>query len=649
MFHDFTSLFQQAFPSSVIAPKVAWSPSNDPTPLDQATKDELAEIYAKPEKPRAMTGAERDLKYRRKKSKAKKENIGIIDFETDPFDNTRPDLKIEPFTACIYADQFEPIIIWENDFNTFIARLFSELEAIPEPFTFYAHNGGKFDFMFLMHKLRGMVQFKGRSLMSATIGLHELRDSFHIIPEKLANLQKDSFDYTKLTKRNREKHKAEIIRYMTNDCKYLLPFVKKFVEDFGFKISIGQAAMARLNKSYRWERISENTDKRLRDFFFGGRVECLQGLGRFTGDFKLYDVNSMYPFVMAERQHPIGREYIWRTGEPGRNTCFIELTCNSRGALVRRNIETGATEAPFGRYLFNTSIWEFDTAKRLGLISDIEIHACVDNANRSDFSRFIAPLYALRQHAKSELNRLEALGLTDEFEWNNWKKEDIFGKLLMNNSYGKFCQNPRKYKETIFTNWNEKPSDPDQSEAWHASWGHFPKSEHPDLGYSIWERPNPEWRFNNVGTGASITGAARAVLLEALFNAKNAVYCDTDSVICENLDNVEIDKVKLGAWDIEASEISEVIVTGKKQYSYRKSSDDMKPKIRAKGAASLKWDEMEKLLSGQTILNTQKGVTLLRTGKQFYMSRQIRATAPLLPRGGNYFDRLQMAAGPNTT
>ena len=79
--------------------------------------------------------------------------------------------------------------------------------------------------------------------MAARIGKHELRDSYHIIPEKLANWKKDDFDYSKLARGNRKRFRDEIIRYCINDCAYLLDIVKSFVGTYGLKLSIGQAAI----------------------------------------------------------------------------------------------------------------------------------------------------------------------------------------------------------------------------------------------------------------------------------------------------------------------------------------------------------------------------------------------------------------------
>ena len=570
-----------------------------------------------------MTARQTMARTRAARKEARLENIAILDMETDPFD---PETKamICPFLAVLYSDNFEPIIIWEPENDTagrerFANAVVKAISDLPDQYTIYAHNGGKFDYMFFVHLIRGKVSFKGRGIMACKIGTHDLRDSLHIIPEKLAAWKKDDFDYTKLKANRRGEYKQAIIQYCINDCRYLLEIVQAFLTRYGFKLSIGQAAMAALRQHYKVKTIGENYDAILRTFFFGGRVECLRGRGYWRGDYKLYDVNSMYPFAMANYQHPISNEYIKRRGAPDTRTVFLELDCINRGALVRRNEdnETSANETS-GRFL--TTIWEYETALKYGLISNVKIHWVIDCMERSDFSKFVVPLYEFRQGTKARLKTLPEG--TPEYE--DAKKDDFFFKYLLNNAYGKFAQNPRRYKESFITNPSEHPTDEPET------YGPLPVYE---CGrYWIWERPQEKLRFNNVGTAASITGAARAILMEAIQNATDPIYCDTDSLICKSLSNVTISPTQLGAWDLEKS-YSEIIITGKKQYACKVADlPDGHPRkfvLKSKGVSGLVWNDYVRMLSGDVIHTINKAPTLTRFGAQFYMKRDARATAPI--------------------
>ncbi|MFG6281056.1 DNA polymerase, partial [Microbacterium sp. S16(2024)] len=504
--------------------------------LNANWKDEDQPKMGRPPKGDApMTPNECKRASRARAKETRQRNIAILDMETDPFDD-KLKTSVLPFLAVIYSDEFEPIVIWEENNVRFIERVIDALKSLPGRYTVYAHNGGKFDFLFLVSKLRGDVKFKGRSLMAAKVGSHELRDSSHIIPERLAAFSKDKFDYDRNRKANREHWRKEIIDYCIADCRYTLDIVKSFVANYGFKLTIGQASMAELRKHYDVKRINQGFDQQLRAFYFGGRVECLAGRGHFRGDYKLYDVNSMYPAVMANCAHPVGdfNDYDLRRGEPNEHTVFIDLVATNHGALIARD-EDGSTTANIARGRFKTTIWEYNVAKQYGLIEDIEIFACWDCRKRSDFSKFIMPLYDNRLRTKESMRELKAQGLQTTAAFLGLKKDDIFFKLLLNNSYGKFAMNPANYREHYITDPGARPD-----EGWFKSLEGMSDDERigylqpifSNADYAIWQKPSPSFRYNNVGTAASITGAARAILLAAIQQSQGAVYCDTDSLIC---------------------------------------------------------------------------------------------------------------------
>lgn len=577
-------------------------------------------------RPRKAVTLEAKARQQRKRDLVKEQrldHVAMLDFETDPFDNKNPDAKIEPFAACLYPGRgLAPIIIWEAEINLFIARLLEALENLDGNYMIFAHNGGKFDFMFLVKQLRGKVSFKGRGIMAAKIGRHELRDSFHIIPEKLAGYRKDDFLYWKLEKKHREKHKTEIIQYMSHDCEYLYDLVIGFLREFGIKISIGQAAMSELKKLYKVGNIGEHLDADLRRWFFGGRVECIQGSGHFIGAYRMYDINSDYPNCMANYLHPISSTYDFRrNGGIKANTCFLEIECENRGAFVMRgsNNETTAT-IKYGRFF--TTIHEFKVAVELELISKIKIHQYVDNLELGSFPEYVLPRYEKRLILKDKMDAMEKEGLDESMEYFEIKRDATFIKLILNNTFGKWAQNPRRFKEHFITDHGEIAPKGFENCL-------LPEFSSETLGYDIWSKPTERLQFNNVGTAASITGAARSILLRAIHNAVDPIYCDTDSLICKELLNTEIHQSKLGAWKFE-KEFSEVIIAGKKTYSYRQIiKGKTVDKFKAKGApaGSLNWNDMLNLVNGGSKSVTSMGPTLTKTGKQYYMTRTIRATA----------------------
>lgn len=637
--------------------------SDDPTSLAQYFAPLIASPVKRGPKPRngaAMSSTERSRNWRAPKKAMRQRCIAVLDMETDPFSDDRT--AIHPFAAELYSDQFGAIVFWDNDPVSLARQLVDAIEALPDEYTIYAHNGGKFDFFFLINWIKGLVKFKGRAIMSARIGNHELRDSLHILPEKLAAWKKDKFDYRKMRRNVRAKHKTEILEYLHNDCVYLFDIVKRFVSEFGLKLSIGQAAFSELKKSYKVSRVSETMDSALRPYFFGGRVECSAGKGIFDAGwrnqpFKLYDVNSMYPYVMATRQHPIGNEYVWRRGDPGPDTIFIDLTCRNFGAFVARGEQNDASaELEYGR--FHTTIWEYETALKYDLIQDQEIHWVIDCRERSDFSAFILPMYHRRQDTKEAMQALKKQGKEFTTEYEEIKKENILLKYLLNNAYGKFAQNPRKYKDFFYAASGIRPE---------PEWFEFMPSgdrltdEEREIihkysmpiercaAFDVWARPAPGRKYNNVGTAASITGAARAVWLDAVQHAIDPIYGDTDSLICRGLD-MPLDPVKLGYWDLEET-FDEVIITGKKQYccrvNGRHDGQEERLKVRCKGADlrvrpddpdagpelwqranAETWGKYLAILDGQIIEAINRAPTMDKIGRQNYIRRRIRSTAP---------------------
>lgn len=569
---------------------------------------------------------------RERQGNKRRQNIMVLDVETNPFDNVAK-TPVYPFLCVLYSDQFPTITIWDEDWKELVRKVLEALDAFEEPFIIYAHNGGRFDYMFFMHLITGEVKFKGRTLMSAKLGKHELRDSQHIIPESLANAnRKDSFDYKKMRAHLRGKHRLEIIAYCISDCEYTFEIVRAFIDRFGLPISIGQAAMKEFRKHYHVERLNEREDRYFRQWFYGGRVECLSKPGRYSGEYELYDVNSMYASVMAHIRHPIGRDFF--IGERiTSKTAFVHLACQNRGAFVHRQIDGELTaNLNFGE--FHTTIHEYKTALELGMISNVSIIKTVDMLEWSSFENFVNPIYDHRQVAKAALE-------TDPDNLH-LQKESKLDKYVLNNAWGKQAQNPRKFKDHYLTVPGEHPpldwlyqgvefeakrlapSDiPDGMEAQEYVKRSRSTPSEETSQYTVWSRPSPEWRFNNVATAASITGAARAKLLRAIFYADTPLYCDTDSIVCRSLGNHDFSHSKLGWWKPEA-EISEFILAGKKLYGYRTPKG--KTVIKAKGMQGVTWADLGAIIEGKVVRKVLLGPTIDRGQGQRYMERDLKMT-----------------------
>ena len=108
----------------------------------------------------------------------------VADFETDPFLHGR---KPEPF-SCGFYDGETYQEFWGADCA---AQLMRYISSLKRPRRIYMHNGGKFDFFYIIGFLENPVRIINGRIVSAKFGIHEFRDSYAIIPVPLKAYDKD--------------------------------------------------------------------------------------------------------------------------------------------------------------------------------------------------------------------------------------------------------------------------------------------------------------------------------------------------------------------------------------------------------------------------------------------------------------------------
>jgi len=557
--------------------------------------------------------------------------IGVFDCETDEFGSG---FAIAPFT-CGYYDTVsgDYTDFWGPDCIDQFFRWFDEtyrkqgIEVLT-----YVHNLGGFDLFFMLEWLDSGTYptiINGR-VSSARLGGQEWRDSYRIIPIPLSVYKKDDFDYKKMNRAVREKHREEILLYQRHDCINLADLVTEFVAEFGDRPTIGNTAISFLRSFHGFERMKEYADTLVRPFFHGGRCQAFQR-GVMEGPFKVYDVTSMYPFVMQSYEHPISAEPL-RGRLITDKTAFVEWYGHNDNAVPQR-ADDGSLDFTVREGRFLTSIHEFHTAERLGLIRPRQVIQTIGFREWAKFDKFINHFFEARKISKENRDKLR----------------DIFYKLIMNSAYGKFAQDPRRYEQFAITIGEFPPAEEMASEMNPNGWK--PKTINGDT--IIWSKPSPNRHngYYNVATGASITGASRAVLLDGLSKSKRRTYCDTDSIICESLSDVNFDGDVLGGWKLEA-EGELFAVAGKKMYALftgdksawesatEKMGDEDKARmsvIQWKGRTlyCVKKACKGAVLSGEQILRVSQGEEILfksdrpnfsLDGSVEYIERRINAT-----------------------
>ena len=476
---------------------------------------------------------------------AKSKPIYTLDLETDPFTK---DEMVYPFAAGFY-DGVTFKSTWGADC---IAQMCRHIEKMP-PGLIYLHNGGRFDIFFFLDWLSGKaVIINGRIVkarMQTKLGVHQVRDSYAIMPFPLARTGlKDEIDYEKMRRGVREKHKTEILTYLKTDCTGLHELCTAFIDRFGPQLTVGATAMRELKKVHSFERMNKQTDKELRElYYYGGRVQCFKK-GILHGDFKVYDVNSMYPNAMKRFKHPLGKR-LSSTQKIGKETFFVTAEGRNYGAFPSRG-KDGGLRFDIEEGTFSVSIHEWKAAIALGLFEPRKIIRCDNFARSGTFEDFVDQFYGAR---------IQAAGFGDHIL-------ALFYKYVLNACYGKFATNVTNFRdytiEPDYKDLHRYLPDGKVDETWWVA-----HQINPTFRLIVWEKPTDDvMGWHNVATAASITGAARSVLMRGLYASNEPIYCDTDSIICESMAGIEIDDTKLGAWKLEKTG-NRAAIAGKKMYA----------------------------------------------------------------------------------
>ena len=493
---------------------------------------------------------------RNRKTNAESEIIATADFETDPFKYGRIP---RPFCAGFFSPESGFRLFWGEDCA---AQLVAFLYTLKTPHRVYFHNGGKFDFFLMTEHLENPVRIINGRIVKVACGIHTLQDSYAMIPLALARFDKDEIDYAKLESDVRENHRDEIVSYLRKDCTSLYNVVTRFRDRFGDKMTLGSAALTELRKIHPFDNCSEYHDTKFRPFYFGGRVEFFER-GILKGDWKVYDVNSMYPYVMLHYWHPTGKVYAHKLGgiidKHGRlagfadaRVYFARIQCKQKGAFpVRVKNAPLDFNVPEGEFFVTSH--ELKAALELGLVSDVKLIEAFVPRETIQFAEFVDTWNEEKMTCGNQGD----------------KTGREFAKLIMNSSYGKTAQNPDNYFDFHLQRiGDEMPDEP--YEIYSSIAG----------GAKIWRKKAESKSYYDVAIAASITGAARSVLLRAIHSAIRPVYCDTDSLICESL-SLDLDASRLGAWKFEGDGDS-LAIAGKKTYCLRNGRETVK--LASKGA-----------------------------------------------------------------
>ena len=219
----------------------------------------------------------------------KRATFYTIDAETDPFHNCQ-DVECEkchgggrlpsPFLWGIYCGTTDEY--WQFETVVQLSQWFIDIEQERGGLTFYAHNGGKFDYHFFRDQINSdenILIINGR-LAKFKVGVHEFRDSLNIFPNtRLKDFGiKSDIDYAKMESAVRQANMPEISAYLRQDCVGLWDVIARYRKDHGKNLTQAGASMK------AWTRMSGREPPRqtraeyldLRKYYFGGRVQCFE-------------------------------------------------------------------------------------------------------------------------------------------------------------------------------------------------------------------------------------------------------------------------------------------------------------------------------------------------------------------------------------
>lgn len=463
----------------------------------------------------------------------------------------------------------------------------------------FSHNGGKFDILLLIKSLNKRKDVKcrfvvsGSSIVCVTIetggkSLNDiyLYDSYRIFQQPLAKLgesigiSKMSIDYSEIDKKDWES-------YLYRDCEILWKCVSQLSAvlnelNCNLKPTAGATAISVFRRNFlsRRLRLEDEGGEWLRPYFAGGRTEAFNL--NVNAPCYVYDVNSMYPFVMRKYTFPIGNpvvvkgdsanEYLAQSSEL---VSFIGCDVEIPPSMNIPNLpykKDGKLLFPVGKF---SGVWdsiELATLKKYCPEAKIKVKWAKVYPALPLFSSFIETMYDIR------------------------KKGGIYkiaGKLLANSFYGKFAEGTIKKAYHFNPDVKEMLDKLDERDN--------VDLEIPEL--NIWSTEVDRIpKHTNVAIAAHVTACARTELYEYMMLAQSrgakVYYVDTDSLFLSKKvfeDSSELGGLKLeGAWGI-------VTIIGPKMYALTSPLEGTEEKVKAKGFRKLTVEEFYRLVGGEKI------------------------------------------------
>lgn len=396
--------------------------------------------------------------------------------------------------------------------------------------TVWAHFGGIYDFMFLIHEVLENKKYKISEMLPRGSGFLLIkvvqvktgveivfRDSSAVLPFGLAKLtesfgvehKKQKFDVS-----NIEGVTPELLDYLKDDCRGLYEVLEAYqnwdlIKKVGVQSTMASQAMKvfRLYLHRDLYALSDRQDRNIRAGYFGGRTEIFKPFYKGTENLYCYDVNSLYPTVMRDNEFPnkLEREVDYYTEDDmGFFDCTVEVPKMYIPPLPYVMPKVNKLVFPTGTFRGMWSNLELSYAQSLGVkIKRVHKGYLFSNGGYI-FRDYIDDLYR---------RRLEAIEKGDGVG-------NIICKLLMNSCYGRFGLNKDR-EEIVFDDMSSGLK--------------FKTEIKLKDGSSVYLMSKPkrlDSSFANVAISSWVTAASRVHMHKKFGEAgfENIYYTDTDSL-----------------------------------------------------------------------------------------------------------------------
>ncbi len=439
-------------------------------------------------------------------------------------------------------------------------KLLQHLESFTETTLIYAHNGGGFDYVNLLVYLFGAgIKFEAMLKQSKIFCFWmeekphiRFVDSFNIFQSSLEKVTASFAEVEKLEidKSNysdmrgfKERERDIYYQYLERDCVSLYQAIikmKYLVNEIyhlgNLPLSIGGISMRLFQRAFLKEKIvtPSKTEKEFTfNAYVGGRCEYL-GFGNHNSNgwysnVNGYDYNSHYPAQMLANEFPI-RRGIYVADFVRDNEGLIE------NGIYAVKFRQGAGRIP----LLQTCEGDYDF-EGFGSFTHLELNEIERTGGKVTcgagyyypetapiFDDFVNYFYG---------KKLEFTKMSDA-------ARVIFYKWTLNNLYGKFGQRDEVESLKALTR-----AQADEALESGIEINEFYQIDDNNAFYDVRQEKKCYTSFPAIA--CMITASARIALNRALESCKNPLYCDTDSIHCQDVLPKEMLGDDLGKLKIE--------------------------------------------------------------------------------------------------